>query len=263
MISLAVLEYEGRILYAEHAPSPHEPHSAVTELIQGIWARDPGLARKILRARIHATTPHLSTLERGMVKVAAKRITPGYSATDLRQLLDPESKKPWERVRSLPTPELLQPGFNSNPMAIAISLEKGMGAEPQSALYERDRRVAAILLSPAKKLLAAALNTNAQDRTRHAEVNLIQGWWAREGKPLPKGCEIHVTVQCCRMCAGMIWDTAEDPWSIQVHYQRTDPGPMARGTILQANSPERRLITTARQQLDLALEIQASIPSNS
>ena len=264
MTELAALESGGQIFFAEHERRDHEPHTAITELIQGIWAHDPGFARKHLRARIHATSKQLNALERGMVKVAAKRITAGLTSEAIRKILDPTSNKEWIRLKAKDAPPLLDAAEprGADPISIALDFEsKTLHASEK--LHEKDRRVAAVLVSPERKLLAAAINTNAKDRTRHAEVNLIQGWWARENRAIPQDCELYVTVQCCRMCAGMIWDSCENPWSLRVHYLRPDPGPMAQGTILQAGTPERRLVATCALELELQLETQFPAPSSS
>ena len=102
-------------------------------------------------------------------------------------------------------------------------------------LYECDRKVAAVLIAADGKFIAAARNANAKNRTRHAEVNLVQGLRTEHGKSLPRGSKIYVTLKCCRMCAAAIWCDAEDIRSLHVYYGEDDPGPNARETILARN----------------------------
>jgi hypothetical protein len=250
----AALLHEDRIYFTESFPARHAPHSAITDLIQGIWREQSELARKILRNRIFATTARLDPMERGMVKVAAKRVTVGLRPDDIHQRLDPEGTRSWVKVSRTAPPALASLAPGEAPWEwIAKALEQG-SEKALRPRYEQDRAVAAALISPDGAPLAAALNSNATDRTRHAEINLLQGWWEREKKPLPPGSRILVSLQCCRMCAGMVWRMAEDPLHIRVDYLQKDSGPMAQGTILQAGSPERRL--ESRSPLELKQELE-------
>ena len=83
---------------------------------------------------------------------------------------------------------------------------------------ERDRSVVAMLIHPDGTLLDAAVNTNAENRCLHAEVNLLARWLPgfgadedeadgdRDEPPrrlFPRGSRMLVTLQCCRMCAAL------------------------------------------------------------
>lgn len=251
-MEISALRSGDLVFYSERETQSHAPHSSLTDLIQGIWSKDPVLARKHLRARILSTMPALSAMDQGMLKVAAKRASAALTLDEMQTLLGPRSQ--WHPVSPLPPPELLRPKDLGDFMQTALALEESESSAPSSPLYTRDRKAAALLISPEGTLLGAARNTNSRDRTRHAEVNLIQGWWACEKRPIPRGCKIFVTLRCCRMCAGMIWHAAEDPWSLQVYWHRDDPGPMAQGTILQAGSPARRAATSQRTHIEQLIE---------
>lgn len=265
MTELAALQHGEQVFFSERMTVPHEPHTAITDLIQGIWREHPAQARKILRNRIFTTIARPDPMERGMLKVAAKRLTAGLSPDDIKQRLDPEGDRTWERLRQPAPPELVFLTATESPREWITRTLARPPHEADRPRYERDRAVAAILISPEGQPLVAAVNTNASDRTRHAEVNLLQGWWARQKTPLPPGCRILVSLQCCRMCAGMIWRSAAEPMRIHVDYLQNDPGPMARGTILQAKSPERRLENRTPLELNQELERQSDedAPSSS
>lgn len=240
MKPLAWLSSEGRTYFAQ-LPSAHriEPDSAVVSLIQGIWEADPGMARKHLRSRIYSCDPgaiRLSEMDIGMVRVAAKRLTAfaeppptPFSGTviDVRSFAARARQRAhqlWhqENGRTLTLPE-----------ALAVARERTESLDrAQVPLYTRDRAVAALLLSNEGELLASAVNTNASNRTLHAEVNLVQGFWLRHGRGLPPGSRVIVTLRCCKMCAAMILHAAEEPSSIHVYYGEDDPGRMARNSAL-------------------------------
>ena len=265
MTEIAALLHGEQVFFSERTKALHEPHSAITDLIQGIWREQVSQARKILRNRILTTAARPGPMERGMVKVAAKRLTAGLGRDDIRQRLDPDQSRTWVRLHPPPPPELVSSFQELSPQEWISSTLGQLECDSTRPRYERDRAVAAVLISPEGLALAAAVNTNASDRTRHAEVNLLQGWWEREKKPLPPGCRILVSLQCCRMCAGMIWRMATEPLQIRVDYLQKDPGPMAQGTILQARSPERRLESGTAAELNLELETHLSLgaPSSS
>ncbi len=265
MKETAALQHGEQVFFSERTTALHEPHSAITDLIQGIWSHYPAQARKILRNRILTTIARPDPMERGMVKVAAKRLTADLGRDDIRQRLDPDQSRTWVQLHPPAPPALASWAHEQNPQDWIMSMLAQPEDDSTRPRYERDRAVAAVLISREGRPLAAAVNTNALDRTRHAEVNLLQGWWEREQKPLPPGCRILVSLQCCRMCAGMIWRMATEPLQIHVDYMQKDPGPMAQGTILQARSPERRLESRTATELNLELETHLSLgaPSSS
>lgn len=207
--------------------------SAPALLIQQIYEKYPKMARKILRNRIYTNVP-LSESLRGIVKVAAKRITTNTppespvlqipnDAIHLGELA------PLKKFQ-IPTLSKAQNDVHAW-MQVAFSLISDPSHEK---LYLRDRPVAALLLSHDDRLLGAAVNTNASNRTQHAEMNLLRDHYEKTGKPLPRGAKVLTTLKPCKMCAGMIYDFMEP--DVRVIFAHDDPGPNARMTALDCYS---------------------------
>ncbi len=236
---------------------PGCPETSVTRLVSGIYALEPRMARKWMRNRIFTTQDRLTPLCRGIVKVAAKRMTRLDPREGERLALKmsalcvkvPEPASP-DGIEFLEDVLFLR---SSDEIIMALRelrqfhrdalLTPEASARPR---HERDRQVSALLISRDGRVLARSRNTNASVRTRHAEMNLVQGWWDRHRQPLPEGAAIWVTLKPCRMCAGAIWQAAPalnpDPAglpTLRVFYLEDDPGPGARLTVLEAGSPER------------------------
>lgn len=223
--------------------------STIQALIESIYETEskeqPSQARTILRYRIFSTsTPSMSEIE--LVKSAAKRIS----------TVDVFSPSPYEEA-SLSPPRPL-PDF--------ASVEINERVDPQNriqicrilnALRNSDRPVSAFLADREGKVLALAWNSNAVIRNRHAEWNLCEVLKNRGGK-IPAGAVLYTSLKPCRMCAARIWETAEDPASLRVLFLEDDPGPLARGTILEAGSPARVHYLGKRSPLFLA-ETQAAL----
>jgi tRNA(Arg) A34 adenosine deaminase TadA len=123
-----------------------------------------------------------------------------------------------------------------------------------SPLHSQNRAVAAIITDSERNLLSWATNTNAKNRTLHAEVNALQRHYAETGLPLPEGSRIYTSLKPCKMCAAMIWHCAADPASIRVFYGEDDPGPNAKLTVLTPGSFERKRASRNAAEVDLALE---------
>ena len=241
----AFLEVPGETIYFAHAPEarPGLPHSAITRLIQGIWETEAAQARRILRRRIFTSANVATPMCTGMVKVAAKRLS--------LQTLPDATDLPGRDVSAQGNPELAQapapepaPGPPRSPadlLAFALSLATEIPRR-EGPRYTLDRPVAAILADADGRILATAVNRNARNRTLHAEVRLAQAWHHRTGRGFPPGARVYVTLKCCRMCAGMLWQTAEQPETLHVHYAEDDPGPQARATELERRGAESRLV---------------------
>jgi tRNA(Arg) A34 adenosine deaminase TadA len=123
----------------------------------------------------------------------------------------------------------------------------------------RNRPVAALLLSPQPQtgqlqLLASAVNQNARNRTLHAEVNLIQNLYRRTGHLIPPHSYVLSSLKPCRMCAALIWQSAERIETLQILYGENDPGPHAQNTTLDPHTLDRKLASATPAQE--ALEIQ-------
>jgi len=111
--------------------------------------------------------------------------------------------------------------------------------------------VAALLVAREGRILSWGLNTNKANATHHAEVNMLQAYYARQkaiGEPtgVPAQARIYTTLQCCKMCAGMIHHCAMEPGGLRVYFGVPDPGQDDNKSALQGAAPlERRLITGA------------------
>jgi len=78
--------------------------------------------------------------------------------------------------------------------------------EAEAAAARGEVPVGAVLLGPDGALLAAAGNRVLEllDPTAHAEVLVIREAAARLGAPRLVGCDLHVTLEPCPMCAQAI-----------------------------------------------------------
>jgi tRNA(Arg) A34 adenosine deaminase TadA len=109
--------------------------------------------------------------------------------------------------------------------------------------------VAALLVARDGRILSWGLNTNKANSTHHAEVNMLQAYYARQQAlgaygGLPAHARVYTTLQCCRMCAGMLRHCASEPVNLRVYYAVPDPGQNDGRSALQGAAPlERRLIT--------------------
>jgi tRNA(Arg) A34 adenosine deaminase TadA len=168
------------------------------------------------------------------VKVAAKRIYTSLPHADSTFQIIPNENVIDIRPRAHPRFIWnLDSFFESKPqndadfMKIAQHLARQVCL--QNARYESDRPIAALLVSKENEILGAAINTNAKNRTLHAEMNLIE---ACHEQRIPKGARIYSTLKPCKMCAGMIVDSAEELSSLRVVYAENDPGKNAQNTAL-------------------------------
>ena len=244
------------------------PHSPITRLIQGVYSLAPYEARRILRQRIFSNVPTLTPMDYGMVKVSAKRLTLGHTE---------DFSKTMSEAEVIRVPDLL-PSVDSWVGHFIHSLDKlKISGDQQwmkkafelqtriplvSPRYFSDRPVACLLVGTdssgsqsGEKLLAASVNRNAENRTLHAEVSLVQSYLAQSGGLLPKKAKIYVTLKCCRMCAGMLWNSVDNPGDLKVFYGKDDPGTHAKETILSAGTPDRLRFSTSEQQCELPMFI--------
>jgi len=79
-------------------------------------------------------------------------------------------------------------------------------AEAEAAAARGEVPVGAVLLGPAGELLAAAGNRVEElgDPTAHAELLAIREAASKLGTPRLAGCDLHVTLEPCPMCAQAI-----------------------------------------------------------
>lgn len=190
--------------------------SPILRLIRGTYQAQPAIARKLLRERIQTNLPELNEFERAAIRVAAKRVACGAEPTALAQELRPDP----------PACEALQlPPDLAPPALVAWLAAQSLEAHAHLPRHARPRAVGALALDPSGTLLGVARNSNAIDRTQHAELNLLQGLG-----PLPAGAHVWVSLEPCKMCAAAL--AASCPEGLQVTFLEHDPGPMARATAL-------------------------------
>lgn len=228
----AVLKDGETVLSARATIPMHAPDSASLRLIRGVYGAHPLEALRLLRKRISISGP-LRPWDFGLLKVAAKRwnegeeVFPAAGKTEeFGELFPPTSKAIRSGEKGMECLERLL----------------GENAPDQSIpLHARARRIAAVLEDPSGRAVFAAVNQSSVDRTRHAELELIQTWWNQERRAIPKGYHILSSLKPCRMCASFIWKCSADPAAVSVEFLEWDPGPHARSTILDSGSYERKI----------------------
>lgn len=226
----------------------HRPHTAVTQLVQGIFERDPANALFLLRRRIFATYPP-SRACKDMVKVAAKRLE--HITLEASRCADPVSptllwrRESYDVGRGMDAVHEDCPPLDAGTKTLFKEDDPGRvfawlntclakrDVHWPAERFLRDRRVAAAACDGEGRLLAAAFNGNARNKTRHAEITLVQAHWETTGRPLPKGARVYVTLKPCRMCSAMLVRACASPEDLKVYYWEEDAGPMARATQLE------------------------------
>ena len=244
------------LYYAHHSRTDQAPTSAVVRLIQGVYATEPEQSRIIVRNRIY-TTAALTAMCRGMIAVAAKRAT--GKILEVREEIDETKADKKNGLIEIPVRQIdltnsvngLSTELHYDPLektfvgiefkndrawmdfALKLAQPVQTARENPDQLFLYNRPVAAVLVSPDGKLLEWAVNTNAVNKTLHAELNLVQSYYRKSQSKLPRGSRLYTTLKPCKMCAGMIHDAAEDMRSFEVIYAEDDPGPNARNTALE------------------------------
>jgi tRNA(Arg) A34 adenosine deaminase TadA len=252
------------------------PLSPVLRLLRGIYELEPQRAHFVVRNRIFSTAPVSSSCF-GAARVAGHRLTGGVRAADhgRRELgalprIDAGEAAPFGGSSSI-DPALaaivadarVSPDDDGGWMALAARLAREVERRPaadatRAPEARRDNPIAALLVDPAAGLLEWATNTGSRNPTSHAEVNLVERWVRRSGR-LPRGSRLYSTLKPCKMCAGLVWDAAEEPRELAVFYAEDDPLRYARETVLDAGSMARRRV--ARDGKDLALVLQRRLPA--
>jgi tRNA(Arg) A34 adenosine deaminase TadA len=250
------------------------PLSPVLRLLRGIYEIEPQRAHFIVRNRIFSTAP-VSSACFGATRVAGHRLTAGVRAADhgRRELaalprIDAGAAAPFADPADV-DPALApivdaarpRPDDDADWMALAARLAREVErrAETLAADARRDNPIAALLVDPAAGLLGWATNTGSRNVTSHAEVNLVERWLRGSRRPLPRGSRLYSTLKPCKMCAGLVWDAAEEPRDLLVFYAEDDPLRYARETVLDAGSMARRRV--ARDAADLARVLQHRVPA--
>ena len=252
MLQCAALFIEDQTFFSCYEPRPQEPQSAATQLIQGIFESFPEQALTYLRRPLWLSYPP-SLMDRGMIAVAAKRYR--FDPHLSRKLSESDSRK--QQIRY----QLNNNDCFGSPMSIERGLswlrEESKSDCAPSRLYERDREIRALLIDEKHEVLLMAKNGNSQNKTKHAEVVLLQEYYLRFQKGFEQQMTLVTSLQCCKMCAAMVWHMHLDPWkNLKVFYSKPELGPSARDTILTAGGNLRREVARDAQQLALVIEMK-------
>ncbi len=177
LLDIAILR-DGNTVYRATSPRDCAPiETAPVALIQAIYDNKPEQARRITRQRIY-TTLELSESILGIVKVAAKRITGSLSIYDDHLKTESDETIVDLNASSIARPVAL-PLPSSNPSPLHQPLQRPLHQNDeqwmklartlaqqvnrQGPRYASDRPIAAILVSSENKILASAINTNANE----------------------------------------------------------------------------------------------------
>ena len=221
----AFLIHEDTLYFAEGA-GPFRSQTAVTRLIRGIWRTRPDRALSLLRCRIFTDAPLTPACE-GMIKVAGKRFEMISAAEWTSRISDFGGTK--IKLESIPT-ETDRHEFNlesGSPIRTLNRLRDRAGGRPA---------VSALLVDASGKSLLGAWSRTDEDKTAHAEVNLVQAWFHHHPTPAPRGSTLHVSLRPCAMCAGQLLALAEEPGALRVVFHEEDPGPASKNSCLVPGS---------------------------
>jgi deoxycytidylate deaminase len=208
-----------------------DPQSSLWHLIQGIWQEYSPEARAILRERIY-TTEKLSPLNHGIIKIAAKRVAAAQNPDEIEKILaNAKNKIQIQFTNCYQPPSEYRKQLNQKlTQEEIIQLLKNLAAiAPKTEhRHQQARAVGAIILDKNNTVLALAHNTNHQNKTLHAEVNLLQAWPRAHNQPLPDGSRIITSLEPCKMCAGLIHSRTENLKNFRLEFLENDHGPATR-----------------------------------
>jgi tRNA(Arg) A34 adenosine deaminase TadA len=187
-----------------------------------------------------------SILCRGMVSIAAKR----YSVDlNLNQKMSESLTAPIEISYVVKNDGV----FDSNETFLCAgkswiefkdnSLKRDTQSKPR---HQESRLVRSLILDENLKIQMGAENRNSRNKTRHAEIQLLQNYFAKNKKGFDKKNVLVSSLQCCKMCAAMIWHMQTDPLkNLEVYFLEEEKGSSARDTILTAGGNLRRELFSA------------------
>jgi tRNA(Arg) A34 adenosine deaminase TadA len=161
-----------------------------------------------------------------MVKVAAKRSTvlsPGELKKRLLAHAGAILPVPLPAPGSFTTRE-----FRSTNPTVLLEALKLRSKSPKP--------VSAVLLGPDGVPLIGAWSANEIDRTAHAELNLVQAWFAGHPTAAPAGSTLQVSLRPCAMCAAQLLALSGEPGRIRIVFHEEDPGPFSKNSCLVPGS---------------------------
>lgn len=251
---VAFVEHKEVLYFARYPRNQVGPSSAVVRLLQGLFEQFIDHSFFILRNRIF-TTASLSEMDKGMIKVVAKRATGDIPMVTDPSIVLPEcveitranilneqehlnaaNKQALAKVASvLPKPPTSPQNYLQAATTLADKVPRG------EILHDYDRGIAAFMLNENGELLSYGVNSNSKNKTLHAEVNMVQRYFRETGNKIPKGTQIFSTHKPCKMCAGMIYDWCQDPMSVQIYYGVEETGRLSTATILDQHGLNKQL----------------------
>ncbi|KHD88739.1 MAG: hypothetical protein OM95_07465 [Bdellovibrio sp. ArHS] len=219
----------------------------MVKLLQGLFDQFVDHSFFILRKRIYTTAP-LTEMCRGMVKVVAKRATAQVQPRDHKLKLQVQFCEIGSAEVALwpPAHEDTPASFTEDRLtpeevaSVPRTLAKLRSAAQNLArqvprgeiLHDFNRDIAVVLVDANGRYLGFGVNSNSKNKTRHAEVNLLQNLYRAGQTKIPANAILFSTHKPCKMCAGMIYHWSEDPASLRVYYSVEEKGSLSRETIL-------------------------------
>jgi tRNA(Arg) A34 adenosine deaminase TadA len=261
---LAVINYQDQIFYSAYSPKNHEPHSAVTQLIQSIYNQFPDEALKILRNRIFLNyTPSLMCLS--MIQLAAKRyvvdtklIVPGCSQKlEFKTLINSnlDSGNLYEKFEGHLNNQ--ENASQENAFEAALNWLKSEQNHKKLEGKSIRKNIKAFLTDTHKSFFLFSENLPNKNKTLHAEVALLQNYYQIKQKGFDSPVELYTSLQCCKMCAAMFWHMHENPlMNLKSFYLTKETGPSARNSILNAKSNSRHALKNSEADSNKILEFQ-------
>ncbi|WP_413558918.1 Bd3614 family nucleic acid deaminase [Bdellovibrio sp. HCB209] len=254
---VAFVEFQGKVYFAHYSQGSVAPSSAVVKLLQGLFDRHVDHSFFILRQRIFSTAT-LSEMDRGMIKVVAKRASDGIipvqdpEFSESLELIEVDSKEnilsqvshlSSENKQSVADVQkwFAAQGTQTDEDHLRVALSLAQQVPRGEVLHDHDRDIAAILISAEGELLGYGVNSNSKNKTLHAEVNLIQRLFKENSQKIPAGATLYSTHKPCKMCAGMIYDWSENPTSVRVFYSVDEIGGLSKQTILDRHGLNQQL----------------------
>lgn len=248
-MTTAAIFTDEKVYFARVPANQRGPSSAVVKLLQGLFDRYVDLSFFILRKKI-LFDGELGEQERGMIKLVAKR------AEKIADLAGKIAAFPGAKEEIGSEADFLFPVDKRGEINSNLELANGIWTRSNGdawlflenltkkiprgeVLHDYDRPIAAVAISNAGELLSFGVNSNHLNKTLHAEVNLIQSYYAKTGEKLPAGARLHVTHKPCQMCAGMIHDNFADLAANQVFYEIEETGGRSRSTCLEGKLTKR------------------------
>ncbi len=123
-------------------------------------------------------------------------------------------------------------------------------------LFEKNRNVSCFIENHLKQICAHSHNQSKFLKIAHAELLAAWQYQKEYQNKFDQNTNIYCTLKPCKMCAAALWQMSSHWQSLSVSYLEFDEGPMARSTILNANSTDRQL-EIGKQDGENKLELES------